>query len=99
MDSILITPKNEKELKYIQELMRNIGTTYKTVGQEAIDELELNLIEEKMNTTGILREERNASVLSEEERKALLQSEDDIKNKLTITEMKIQTEEEEWLNQ
>jgi len=99
MDSILINPKNEKELKYILELMKNIGAHHKTISREAADEFELALMIKSMNTIGIIRQERTtASILSEEERDLLKNSELDIIQKLTITELKIKTEEEEWLN-
>lgn len=100
MESILINPKNKKELKYILELMKNIGAHHKTVSREAADEFELALMIKGMNTAGIIRQERTtASILTEEEINLLKQSELDIKNKLTITELKIKNEEEAWLNQ
>ncbi|PIB36277.1 hypothetical protein BFP72_13185 [Reichenbachiella sp. 5M10] len=100
MDSILIRPKNQKELDYIVELLQNIGAAHKTVSEEATEEFEMAMMmKAAISTTGIIREERAASPLSDLQKELLNQSDEDIKNKLIVTDMKIQTEEEEWLNQ
>ncbi|UXP30597.1 hypothetical protein N6H18_09545 [Reichenbachiella agarivorans] len=98
MDSILIRPRDEEELNYIVELMKNVGTSYKTISEEATDEFEMAMMmKASISTTGILRDEKVATRLTSAHKKSLTRSEMDIKEKLIVTEFKIQTEEEEWL--
>lgn len=42
MDSILVNPKNEKELKFIAELLGKMGTTYKVLTSEEKEDLGLS---------------------------------------------------------
>ncbi|MCV9389362.1 hypothetical protein [Reichenbachiella ulvae] len=98
MDSILIRPKDEQELRYILELMDNIGAIHKTISEEATEEFEMAMMmKEAISTTGIIRTEREASKLTPKQYQMLSRSEEDIREKLIVTEKKIQSEEEEWL--
>ncbi|MBU2885844.1 hypothetical protein KO507_08730 [Gilvimarinus agarilyticus] len=98
MDSILIQPKDENEHNYILELLQNIGALHKTISEEETEEFEMAMMmKASISTTGILRDEQEASILTKEQMNVLRRSELDIQEKLIITELKIQTEEAEWL--
>ena len=101
MDSILIKPKDQQELEYFQELLQNIQADYKQISQEATDEFELAMMikDKTIESAGIIRQDSGVSNLSKVKKSMLEQSEEDIKNKLIVTELKIQHEEDEWLNQ
>lgn len=100
MDSLLIRPKDEEELKYLMELLQNIGAIYKTISEEATEEFEMAMMmKEAISTTGIIRTERSATKLTPQQFQMLSRSEQDITDKLIVTEKKIQSEEEEWLKE
>ncbi|MFY0625273.1 MAG: hypothetical protein JXR07_03180 [Reichenbachiella sp.] len=101
MDSIFIKPKDKKELKYIIELMENVGANYRQVTKEAAEEFEMAMMikDKTLSTSGIIRQESGISKMTLQKENILDQSERDIKDKLIVTELKIRTEEDEWLNQ
>lgn len=101
MDSILIKPKDEKELRYFLELLEKTEVQYRQISQEATDEFELAMMikDKTINTAGIIRQDTGVSNLSKVKKSMLEQSEQDITDKLIVTELKIQHEEDEWLNQ
>jgi hypothetical protein len=51
MDSILINPKNEKELSFIAELLGKIGARYKIITAEEKEDLGLSHLMVKVDRT------------------------------------------------
>lgn len=100
MDSLLIKPRDEKELAYIVELMENIGALYNRVPQDATEEFEMAMMikNKTINTAGIMRKDMERTDLSMHEQLMLTRSEQDIQERLIITERKIQHEEDEWIS-
>ena len=100
MESMLIKPKDEKELAYIIELMHNVGALYTLVPEDATEEFEMAMMikDKTINTAGIMRKDMERTDLSMHEQLMLTRSEQDIKDKLIVTERKIQHEEDEWIN-
>ncbi len=101
MDSIFIKPKDERELEYLIEILNNLGASYRHVSMEAAEEFEMAMMikDKTISTAGIIRQDSGVTKMTLEKENVLDQSEQDIKDKLIITELKIQTEEDEWLNQ
>ncbi len=101
MDSLFIKPKDENELDYITDILNKIGATYRHVTKEAAEEFEMAMMikDKTINTAGIIREEEKAMKVTLAIERILDESEQDIQEKLIVTELKIQHEEDEWLNQ
>ena len=101
MDSLFIKPRDENELEYITDILNKIDASYRHVTKEAAEEFELAMMikDKTVNTAGIIRQEMEASKMTMEIELILEQSDQDIKDKLIVTERKIQHEEDEWLNQ
>lgn len=101
MDSVLIKPRDQKELDYFLELLQKLDAEYKQISQAATEEFELAMMikDKTISTAGIIRQDSGVSRLSKVKKSILEQSEQDINDKLIVTELKIQHEEDEWLNQ
>ncbi|WP_109832899.1 hypothetical protein [Reichenbachiella versicolor] len=100
MESLLIKPRDKKELAYLIELMENIGSLYNLVPEDATEEFEMAMMikNKTINTAGIMRKDMERTDLSMHEQLMLTRSEQDIKERLIITERKIQHEEDEWIS-
>lgn len=100
MDSILIKPRDEDEMKYVQEIMRSMQIETKVISKDQKEDLELATLMKDVDTKAIIREDHDeAVVLSEEQRQMLDQSEIDIQQKNLITEILIQNDEDRWLSE
>ncbi|MEN2281351.1 hypothetical protein AAGF08_04370 [Algoriphagus sp. SE2] len=68
MNSILINPKNEKELNFISELLAKLGARYKIITAEEKEDLGLSHL--------MVKVKRDVEIPKEEVLKKLLQHED-----------------------
>ena len=98
MDSILISPKSEKELKYVLELLHSLEIEAKKISEKDRDDFELAQLLKNTDASGIIREEVKSIKLTESQRKLLAQSEAEMAGKTVIPEKAIQVEEDEWLS-
>jgi len=98
MDSILISPKTEKELKYILELLHSLEIDAKKINEKDRDDFELAQLLKNVDASGIVREETNPIDLTEMQIKLLEISEAEMAGKTVIPEKSIQVEEDEWLS-
>lgn len=98
MDSILISPKSEKELKYVLELLHSMEIEAKKITEKDRDDFELAQLLKNVDASGIVREETKAIKLTAAQRKLLEQSEAEMAGKTVVPEKVIQVEEDEWLN-
>ena len=100
MDSILIKPRDEDEMKYVQEIMRSMQIETKVISKDHKEDLELATLMKDVDTKAIIREDTDEPVeLTEEQMKMLEESEIDIQQKNLITEVLIQNDEDQWLNE
>lgn len=100
MDSILIKPRDEDEMKYIQEIMASMQIETKVISKDHKDDLELATLMKDVDTKAIIREDTDEPVaLTDDQRKMLEQSELEIQQKNLITEVLIQNDEDQWLNE
>jgi len=99
MDSILINPKDEQELKYFMELMHSMEVPATIISEEEREDFELAKLMKQIDTSGIIREDTEPISLKKVYKNLLELSEDDIKAKRFVTEFVIQTAEDEWLNE
>lgn len=98
MDSILISPKTEKELKYVLELLHSLEIEAKKITEKDRDDFELAQLLKNVDATGIVREETKAIQLTNTQRKLLELSEAEMAGKTVVPEKAIQVEEDEWLS-
>lgn len=98
MDSILISPKTEKELKYVLELLHSLDIEAKKISEKDRDDFELAQLLKNVDASGIVREETKAVKLTDGQRKLLEISEAEMAGKTVVPEKSIQVEEDEWLN-
>ncbi len=98
MDSILISPKTEKEAKYVLELLHSLEIEAKKISEKDRDDFELAQLLKNVDASGIVREETNAIKLSDGQMKLLELSEAEMAGKTVVSEKHIQVDEDEWLN-
>lgn len=98
MDSILISPKSEEELRYVLELLDTLEIEAKKISEKDRDDFELAQLLKSVDASGIVRQETKPIKLTKEQVKLLEQSEAEIKGKTVISEKHIQVDEDEWLN-
>lgn len=98
MDSILISPKTEKELQYVLELLQTLEIEAKKITEKDRDDFELAQLLKDVDASGIVREEKKPINLSATQVKLLELSEAEIAGKTVISEKHIQVDEDEWLN-
>ncbi|SMD36348.1 hypothetical protein SAMN04488029_2845 [Reichenbachiella faecimaris] len=98
MDSILISPKTDKELKYVLELLHSLEIEAKKISEKDRDDFELAQLLKNVDASGIVREETQAINLTDAQRKLLELSEEEMAGKTVVPEKAIQVEEDEWLN-
>lgn len=98
MDSILISPKSEKELNYVIELLQSLDIEAKKISEKDRDDFELAQLLKNTDASGIIREETQSIKLTDAQIKLLEQSEAEMAGKTVVPEKAIQIEEDEWLN-
>ena len=98
MDSILISPKTEKELQYTLELLKSLEIEAKKISEKDRDDFELAQLLKNVDASGIVREETKAIELTKTQRNLLEISEAEMAGKSVISEKQIQVDEDEWLN-
>lgn len=98
MDSILISPKDSKELEYVYQLLKTLEIEAKTISEKDRDDFELANLMKDVDTTGIVREESKAMKLNKDQMVFLSQSESEMAGKTFVTEKQIQVDEDEWLS-
>lgn len=98
MDSILISPKSDKELNYVLELLHSLEIEAKKISEKDRDDFELAQLLKNTDASGIIREETQSIKLTDAQVKLLEQSEAEMAGKTVIPEKAIQIEEDEWLN-
>lgn len=98
MDSILISPKTEKELQYVLELLKSLEIEAKKISEKDRDDFELAQLLKDVDASGIVREEKKPIKLTATQVKLLELSEAEMAGKTVISEKHIQVDEDEWLN-
>ncbi|UXX80858.1 hypothetical protein N7E81_07065 [Reichenbachiella carrageenanivorans] len=98
MDSILISPKTEKELQYVLELLHTLEIDAKKISEADRDDFELAQLLKNVDASGIVREETQPIKLNAKQVKLLEQSESEMAGKTVVPEKVIQVEEDEWLS-
>ncbi|MEO9805794.1 MAG: hypothetical protein ABJF04_21230 [Reichenbachiella sp.] len=98
MDSILISPKTEKELQYVLELLTSLEIEAKKISEKDRDDFELAQLLKDVDASGIVREEKKPIKLTVTQVKLLELSEAEMAGKTVISEKHIQVDEDEWLN-
>ncbi|MEO9964688.1 MAG: hypothetical protein ABJF11_02800 [Reichenbachiella sp.] len=98
MDSILINPKSQEELKYLLELMQSLEIEAKAISEKDRDDFELAQLLKNVDASGIVRELEKPIKLSNEQVRLLEQSEAEMAGKTVVSEKHIQVDEDEWLN-
>jgi hypothetical protein len=65
MDSIIINPKNEKEFKFISDLLEKLGVNSKVLSAEEKEDLGLSFLMAKLNRVEVVPREEIIKKLQE----------------------------------
>jgi len=99
MDSLLISPKTEEELRYVVELLHTLEIEAKKINEKDRDDFELAQLLKDVDSSSIVRAESKAIDLTETQIKLLEISEAEMAGKTVVPEKTIQVDEDEWLSE